>query len=43
MNVRYGWDFSGILIPALIALQWYQLTKIVTSFLEAIVPIRGWS
>lgn len=37
MNVRYGWDFSGILIPALIALQWYQPTKIVTSFAEAIV------
>lgn len=37
MNVRYGWDFSGILIPALIALQWYQPGKIVTSFLEAIV------
>ncbi len=37
MNVRYGWDFSGILIPALIALQWYQPTKILTSFLEAIV------
>lgn len=37
MNVKYGWDFSGILIPALIALQWYQPTKIVTSFAEAIV------
>lgn len=35
MNVRYGWDFSGILIPALIALQWYQPIKILTSFLEA--------
>ena len=35
MNVRYGWDFSGILIPALIALQWYQPTKILTSFAEA--------
>lgn len=35
MNVRYGWDFSGILIPALIALQWYQPTKILTSFVEA--------
>jgi Capsule biosynthesis CapC len=35
MNVRYGWDFSGILIPALIALQWYQPLKILTSFLEA--------
>ncbi len=37
MNVRYGWDFSGILIPALIALQWYQPTKILTSFLEAAI------
>lgn len=37
MNVKYGWDFSGILIPALIALQWYQPTKILASFAEAIV------
>ncbi|MHA6332397.1 poly-gamma-glutamate biosynthesis protein PgsC/CapC [Qipengyuania sp. CAU 1752] len=37
VNVRYGWDFSGILIPALIALQWYQPTKVLTSFAEAIV------
>ncbi|NVD44449.1 poly-gamma-glutamate biosynthesis protein PgsC/CapC [Qipengyuania atrilutea] len=35
MNVKYGWDFSGILIPALIALQWYQPAKILTSFVEA--------
>ena len=35
MNLRYGWDFSGVLIPALIALQWYQLPKILTSFVEA--------
>lgn len=37
MNVKYGWDFSGVLIPALIALQWYQPTKIVSSFAEAIL------
>lgn len=37
MNVRFGWDFSGILIPALIALQWYEPSKILTSFAEAIV------
>lgn len=37
MNVRYGWDFSGILIPALIALQWYQPAKILSSFVEAAV------
>ncbi|MEL7189903.1 MAG: poly-gamma-glutamate biosynthesis protein PgsC/CapC [Pseudomonadota bacterium] len=36
-NVKYGWDFSGVLIPALLALQWYQPTKILTSFGEAIV------
>ena len=36
VNVRYGWDFSGILIPALIALQWYQPGKILTSLAEAI-------
>jgi hypothetical protein len=35
MNLRYGWDFSGVLIPALIALQWYQPAKILSSFVEA--------
>ncbi|UOR16561.1 poly-gamma-glutamate biosynthesis protein PgsC/CapC [Qipengyuania aquimaris] len=35
MNLKYGWDFSGVLIPALIALQWYQPSKILTSFIEA--------
>jgi Capsule biosynthesis CapC len=35
MNLKYGWDFSGILIPALIALQWYQPTKILSSIVEA--------
>lgn len=37
MNVRYGWDFSGVLIPALIALQWYQPSKIISSFVEAAI------
>ena len=35
MNLYYGWDFSGILIPALLALQWYDPIKILTSFGEA--------
>ena len=35
MNLHYGWDFNGILIPALLALQWYQPEKILTSFAEA--------
>lgn len=35
MNLLYGWDFSGILIPSLLALQWYQPGKILASFVEA--------
>ncbi|WP_338848901.1 poly-gamma-glutamate biosynthesis protein PgsC/CapC [Massilia sp. W12] len=35
MNLHYGWDFSGILIPSLLALQWFEPLKILTSFIEA--------
>ena len=35
MNLRYGWDFNGVLIPALIALQWYQPIKVAASIVEA--------
>ena len=35
MNLLYGWEFSGILIPALLALQWFQPTKLVISLGEA--------
>lgn len=35
MNLRYGWEFNGILIPSLLALQWSQPFKILTSFAEA--------
>jgi gamma-polyglutamate biosynthesis protein CapC len=37
MNLRYGWDFGGVLIPALVALQWYQPLKVLTSFAEAFI------
>jgi gamma-polyglutamate biosynthesis protein CapC len=37
MNLKYGLDYSGILIPALVALQWYQPTKIVTTVVEAVI------
>ncbi len=37
MSLYYGWDFSGILIPALLALQWHQPQKIIMSFVEAVV------
>jgi hypothetical protein len=37
MNLRYGWEYNGILIPALLALQWYEPLKIVSSLTEAAV------
>ncbi len=37
MNLKYGWDYNGILLPSLLALQWYQPSKILTSFVEAFV------
>lgn len=37
MNLHYSWDFNGILIPALFALQWYQPSKILTTFAEAFI------
>ena len=39
MNLLYGWEYSGILIPALLALLWYEPTKILTSFVEAIAVV----
>ena len=41
MNLRYGWDFNGILIPSLLALQWYNPLKILTTFAEAFVIYLG--
>ncbi|MFC0677954.1 poly-gamma-glutamate biosynthesis protein PgsC/CapC [Lysobacter korlensis] len=35
MNLHYGWEFSGILVPALLALQWFQPTKLLISLFEA--------
>ncbi len=35
MNLKYGWDFNGILIPSLLALQWYQPVKILSTIVEA--------
>lgn len=35
MNLHYGWEYNGILIPALLALQWHEPLKILTSFAEA--------
>lgn len=37
MNLKYGWEFNGILIPALLGLQWYQPEKLLFTFVEAII------
>ncbi len=41
MNLQYGWEYSGILIPSLIALLWYQPMKIVASFVETFVILAA--
>lgn len=37
MNLFYGWEYNGILIPSLLALQWYQPSKIIISLVEAYI------
>ena len=37
MNLYYGWDFNGILIPSLLALQWYQPIKILATVVESCI------
>jgi hypothetical protein len=36
-NVRYGWDYNGILVPALLAVAWYQPSKVATTLLEGLL------
>ncbi|RJF34440.1 poly-gamma-glutamate biosynthesis protein PgsC/CapC [Pseudoalteromonas gelatinilytica] len=36
-NLKYGWEFNGIMLPALLALQLTQPSKILTSFIETAV------
>ena len=37
MNMHYGWDYNGILIPSLLALQWYQPIKLFVTFAETFI------
>lgn len=37
LNKRYGWDFGGILVPALLAVTWYTPTKAAMTFAEVAV------
>jgi hypothetical protein len=36
-NIRFGWDFGGILIPALLAIAWFDVTKAVFTIGEALL------
>ena len=36
-NLRHGWDFAGILVPALLALLWFTPARIAATFVEAFV------
>ncbi|MBQ4860961.1 hypothetical protein J8L98_04515 [Pseudoalteromonas sp. MMG013] len=41
-NIKYGWEFNGIMLPALLALQLMQPSKLLTSFAEtAVILIIG--
>ena len=41
-NLKYGWEFNGIMLPALLALQLMQPSKLLTSFIEtAVILIIG--
>lgn len=37
LNLRFSWEFSGILIPALFGLLWHDPSKLAMSFTEAVV------
>lgn len=38
-NVAYGWDYNGILVPALLAVAWYEPIKLLTTVVEALVVL----
>ena len=36
-NLRYGWDFGGILVPALLGLLWFTPTELAITIAEALL------
>lgn len=36
-NLRYGWDYSGILVPSLLALAWFTPLTVVVTLCEALI------
>jgi gamma-polyglutamate biosynthesis protein CapC len=39
-NLTYGWDFNGILVPALLAMLWLMPLKLLATIGEAIVVVH---
>jgi len=40
-NLNYGWDFNGILVPALLALTWLEPAKLVSTLVEVLLLVGG--
>ncbi|HZI10081.1 MAG TPA: poly-gamma-glutamate biosynthesis protein PgsC/CapC, partial [Myxococcus sp.] len=38
-NLRFGWDFNGILVPALLALTWFTPGKLLATVAEVLVLV----
>lgn len=36
-NLRYGWDYSGVLVPSLIALAWFTPRSVAVTLAEALL------
>jgi gamma-polyglutamate biosynthesis protein CapC len=43
-NLVYGWDYAGILVPALLAIAWFSPMRLLTTFAETtllVLCVRG--
>ncbi|HZI11424.1 MAG TPA: poly-gamma-glutamate biosynthesis protein PgsC/CapC, partial [Myxococcus sp.] len=40
-NLHYGWDFNGILVPALLALTWLEPAKLLATLAEVLLLVLG--
>jgi hypothetical protein len=38
-NLDYGWDYNGILVPALLALTWFEPLRVLTTLGEALLLV----
>lgn len=36
-NLDYGWDYNGILVPGLLALTWFEPTRVLSTLIEALI------